>query len=332
MIISLSGYTATRDLLAAAVGFGAGALNNLSGRSLSWPSEPTGSATLSPDHGGAAVPAPGHPDPQQATDDQAASLVWPAPPPAVPDHVHPLFRILGPLEVCPHGPVAPPARLEPLQRRLLAVLLAPPGTRWPREALAGALWKGLRPPAARDTIRVTIYRLRLALGGDATRLACTWGGYQFTAQPAETDAGHLASLAARGRAAWYRGDAAAAARLLGQAARLWRTPALADVPRTQAFASYRGRLAREYRDALSLYIDARLRLGAGREVIPVLRSVLAADPDSEHSWAQIITALTQTGDRPGAAAAYRAACAAIARAYQRPPGPELTEVARRVLG
>ena len=83
---------------------------------------------------------------------------------------------------------------------------------------------------------------------------------------------------------------------------------------------------------LSLYIDARLRLGAGREVIQVLRGVLAADPGSEHSWAQTITALTQTGDQPGAAAAYHAACAAIARAYQRPPGPELTEVARRVLG
>ena len=132
-----------------------------------------------------------------------ASLVWPGQPPAVPDYVHPLFRILGPLEICPHDPVASPARLEPLQRRLLACC-CPARHPLARQALAGALRRAGGCLAARDTIRVTIHRLRLALGSDATRLTCTWGGYQFTAQPAETDAGHGAA-AARGRAAGTAG-------------------------------------------------------------------------------------------------------------------------------
>lgn len=242
----------------------------------------------------------------------------------------PRFRILGPMEVAGPGGGAVAVR-QPLQRAALATLLVFDEAPCPRPVLARALWNGSPPADVPGSLRTLMHGLRRVLGAGEDDLLASGGGYLLRAGEADVDARLFRSLAAQGRRAWYKGDPACAARLLGAALRLWREPGLDALPDVPALAARRQLLLREHRDVQDLRADALLALGRLDDVIPALRDVVAADPGREHAWALLARALAATGDRAAAAAALGAGQAALASEYGGRNGPELDQAARQIL-
>src|ERR1700680_765297 len=139
------------------------------------------------------------------------------------------FCILGALEVRPpaHGRLV--TVRQPLPRAVLATLVLRAGQLCPRDWLVEALWGPQGPADPASTLRTCVYGLRRSLGTLGSRLQTGPGGFLIAAAEAEVALQLYRALDARARVAWDRGDAAAAARLLGEALRLWREPAMRDV-------------------------------------------------------------------------------------------------------
>ena len=242
------------------------------------------------------------------------------------------FRVLGLLDVRSEDGAPVPVN-SPLNRRVLATLLLFAGTPCTGSFLARAIW-GQRPPGKPGhSLNHAVYGLRRSLGSSGGRLESPDGGcsYMFAAAASEVDAALFEDLARQGRSAWYRGDTGQAARLLAAAARLWRDPALADVPETPVLAGLRDTLLRARLDVEELSMDARLVLGGHRGAVSDLRRMLAGDPLREHAWAQLMVALYRDGRTGEALRAFRDANAALQAECGCGPGPELTEIRSQVL-
>lgn len=235
------------------------------------------------------------------------------------------FRILGPLEVIDDSgqPVNFTRRLH---RSALALLLLNAGRPCSTRSLAAGLW-GDDPPLSPDvSLRSCVYGIRKTLP-DASRLRTHPAGYLIAAGPGELDLDDFRDLTRRGREALDAGDARSAAALLGQAVDLWHDPPLADVPAVRA----RERLFGQLQEARAALTDARLALGEHRQMLTGLREAVAADPQHEHAWVQLITALYRSGARAEALAAFGRLRMTLISAYGIDPGPELQDLHRRVL-
>src|ERR1700744_5963458 len=128
------------------------------------------------------------------------------------------FSVLGPLEVARDGD-----RLSlggPKQRALLAALLVRAGELVSRDELTEAVWRGVPPSTAGESLDTYIYRLRKLLGKD--RILREAGGYRLCVSPGERDVDILEELVARARRAGHAGDHRAAVAALDEALELWR--------------------------------------------------------------------------------------------------------------
>jgi len=218
----------------------------------------------------------------------------------------------------------------PSQRSTLAVLLlheAKPPTRW---LLIDALW-GEDPPTDADTaLRVRMSDLRRALG-DCGRLVTHQCGYQLLLRPGELDAAMFSNLASRGRDALDSSRPRDAARLLAQAAALWRDPPLADVPDTPLMRLVRTALMEQRRDVREWLIDARLALGQHHGVLADIRACITADPLAEHPHVQLMLALYRGGQKAAALAAYTRLRDLTVREFGQDPGPEARDLLEQML-
>lgn len=138
------------------------------------------------------------------------------------------FAILGPMLVLDdEGVRAVPAAK---QRILLAALLTRRGRVVPSDLLAEMVWDGRPPRSAAITLRNYVSRLRNALGAAGDRVETLAGGYRINIEAEEFDAQRFELLRDQGVAALRQGAFELALELLDRALRLWRGPALVDVP------------------------------------------------------------------------------------------------------
>lgn len=235
------------------------------------------------------------------------------------------FSILGPLEVIADDGTTVAVR-RPLHRRALSLLLLRAGQTVRSPDLIAALWAGQPPQRASTSLRTCVYGLRQALP-DPARLQTHQHGYLITTRPGEVDLPEFRDLAEHGAKALDSGDHADAVAALSAALRLWREPPLADLPAVPE----RDRLLEARSIAQEALIDARLALGQHRDVLADLRSLVAAYPLREHLWAQLILALYRCGARADALAAFGRARVRLVRTLGMEPGPELTDLHRKVL-
>ncbi|MEU9021008.1 BTAD domain-containing putative transcriptional regulator [Actinomadura sp. NPDC048394] len=202
------------------------------------------------------------------------------------------FGILGETRAWRDGgedvPLGGPAR-----RALLALLLVRPGAAVPADRLAESGTAG-------HALHSQVSRLRAALGPDAP-IERAAGGYRIAIDPGDVDAGRFERLANAGRAALRDGDAEKAAALLGEALDLWRGPALAGVPGAEAEAA---RLEERRLGALEDRIDADLRRGRDRDVVPELRELVERHPLRERLAGLLMRALRDGGGRAEALAVF----------------------------
>jgi DNA-binding SARP family transcriptional activator len=239
------------------------------------------------------------------------------------------FSILGPL-VAEADDGTPLALGRPSQRGTLAVLLLHASQPASKSLLIDALW-GDNPPGDADTaLRVRMRDVRRVLAGN-DRIATHPAGYQIVVRPGELDADDFLGFSGRGRTALDSGNAEDAARLLEQACRLWRDPPLADVPDTAISRAAATALLEQLRATREWLMDARLALGQHHALLSQIRTVVAADPLSEHPHVQLMLALYRCGQKVAALDAFSRLREVTTREFGQDPGPEASEMLRHIL-
>jgi DNA-binding SARP family transcriptional activator/tetratricopeptide (TPR) repeat protein len=245
------------------------------------------------------------------------------------------FELLGPLQVVDGAGavrVVPAAK----QRIVLAALLLSAGEVVPAGVLAEALWDADPPPNAAAAMRTYVMRLRHALGPAGARVLGRPGGWAVQlGGPAEFDLAEVeelwATARAAARAAAGAGDWRRVSSLLGRALGMWRGEPLADVPSAALARREAGRLTELRSQLTEARIDADLRLGRHRVLVPELQRLAAEHPLREHVWVQLMLACYRSGRQAAALAAYTDARAILAGELGVEPGPELREIHRQVL-
>ncbi|MFD7639222.1 BTAD domain-containing putative transcriptional regulator [Kitasatospora sp. NPDC059795] len=247
----------------------------------------------------------------------------------VPATLHPglRFRLLGQLVAESDGGPVPLGSLK--QRAVLAALLGHPNTLLSTDLLTEAVWEDEPPRSARKNLQVYVSGLRGALG--AERLAHRPGGYELRVSDGELDTLRFDALVREGREA-AAGDAdGKAARLLGEALRLWDGPPLPDLRHSSALRAVAERLTCRYLGAVEDWAEVELRLGHAGQVANTLADLADRHPLRERLQAVHLLALHRAGRRAEALAAFGQLRRQLSRELGLSPGPELEACHRELL-
>jgi predicted ATPase/DNA-binding SARP family transcriptional activator len=221
----------------------------------------------------------------------------------------------------------------PKQRAVLALLLLRINEVVPRERLIDELWGEAPPPAARETLKVYVGRLRklFPAEGHPPRLVTGGGGYSLELDPEQLDLHRFTSLAEAGSRALADGDAGRAATLLREGLALWRGTPLADLGAATFAPSERHRLEGLRLAALEQRVEADLALGLDRELVGELEQLVLEHPFHERFRAQLMLALYRCGRQAEALEQYRRAAKLLVDELGIAPGSELKELERAIL-
>src|SRR3954452_10142808 len=212
-------------------------------------------------------------------------------------------------------------------RALLARLALAGGKPVSTGALVDAVWDDELPSDHQHALQSLVSRARRALG-DADAIVPAAGGYTLAADG--VDAQRFEQLAAAGASALRDGDPQRAADTLGEALRLWRGPALADLT-SQPLLAAAAQLEDQRLSALADRAEAELALGHGAKVVAELEAALAEHPLHERIAARHVSALYAAGRQADALAAYERVRLRLDEELGAAPSPELHEAHMKVL-
>ncbi|MGW4383231.1 BTAD domain-containing putative transcriptional regulator [Kitasatospora sp. NPDC004531] len=237
------------------------------------------------------------------------------------------FRLLGPLGAeTDRGPLA----LGSLkQRAVLAALLGHPNALLSTGLLTEAVWEDEPPRSARKNLQVYVSGLRAALG--AERLLHRPGGYELHVAEGELDVLRFDALVRSGREAAARREDRQAARLLGEALRLWQGPPLPELRHSAPLRAIAERLTGRYLGAVEDWAEVELRLGHAGPVAHALADLADRHPLRERLQAVHLLALHGAGRRAEALAAFAQLRRQLSRELGLSPGPELEACHRELL-
>ncbi|MEV6241279.1 BTAD domain-containing putative transcriptional regulator [Lentzea sp. NPDC051838] len=238
------------------------------------------------------------------------------------------FKVLGSLQVIDSGRVVELRSAK--QRVLLAALLMKANAPVSSYELMEHLWGEEPSGAARATLQTYVMRLRQSLDDLADRaLVRTWPtGYSIHVDDDQLDLLTFQRLRAEARRA---PDLETEARLLGEAAALWRGPALDQVSSLRMEQTDVQRLNEQRWEVLERRNDAELQLGRHDQIVDELRSLVAEHPLRERFWYQLMLALHRTGQQAQALDVYRRASEVLADELGIDPNAELRALHMEVL-
>jgi DNA-binding SARP family transcriptional activator/Tfp pilus assembly protein PilF len=243
------------------------------------------------------------------------------------------FRILGTLEVWRDGTLVPVEAAR--QRDVLAALLLQANRVVASDRLIEMVWGEDPPATALNTLHTLVRRLRRRLADSPVAaqqvLQTRPPGYRIEVAADQLDLSRFEGLLRRGREALAAGDAARAARLLGDAVALWRGTALADVTAERLLRVERPRLAELYLQAMEQRIEAELRQGRHAEVLGELRTLVGEHPLRERPYRQLMTALHRCGRQAEALETYRTLWRILADELGVEPEPALQQLHQAIL-
>ncbi|MFD8387181.1 BTAD domain-containing putative transcriptional regulator [Streptomyces sp. NPDC059679] len=231
-------------------------------------------------------------------------------------------RLLGPVELLVNDTDVTPTSIR--ARTFLTSLLLRSGQPVPVETLTEELWGDSPPATARAQVHTYASRLRrdFARAGETGQglLATHPIGYTLLIDPQHVDLFRFTALLDDARTQLTEARYERAHDLLTTAVKLWRGPALAGVTAGPRLAAPARRLEAERLEALSLRIEADLRLGRPGRVIPELRALADEHPHHEPFRTQLAHALHEASRTTEALDVLRAL--APAAKSQPTPAPE----------
>jgi SARP family transcriptional regulator, regulator of embCAB operon len=248
------------------------------------------------------------------------------------------IKVLGPLEVSVGGVSIVPTASKPTQ--LLAMLALNAGHVVTQAALTDEIWDYQPPRSGVPTLHTYILKLRKklqdALAGEGNIsskdiLITRRSGYLLNLEPSDVDAVRYDRLSAAGRRAVNEGDHERASRTLGEALRLWRGTALADVPTGPQLTIEAMRLEENRLGDLHLRIEADLRLGRHHQLLGELATLCARHPLLENFCAQHMVALYRSGRQSQSLEAYRRLRGAMVEQLGVEPSPRVRELHHGIL-
>jgi DNA-binding SARP family transcriptional activator len=246
------------------------------------------------------------------------------------------FRVLGPLEVVDAGGT----RINlgaPLQRAVLAVLLAHVNAVVSIDRLIDELWGETPPNAATASLQAYVSNLRRALEPDrpprtpATVLVTEAPGYLLRVSPTQVDAMRFEDLATAGGRAIERGDGIEALTLLDRGLALWRGDAYAEFAYGSFAAAAVSHLDELRASAEEDRVEAKLLVADESGALAALSRLVAIYPLRERLRALQMRALYGAGRQAEALRAFDEARRLLADELGVEPGPELQALHRRVL-
>ncbi|WP_327407387.1 transcriptional regulator [Streptomyces sp. NBC_01288] len=237
------------------------------------------------------------------------------------------FGLLGPLSGRHGGRVLDLG--SPLQRAVLVRLLLGEGRQCGLDHLIDALWE--EPPGnAVRSVQTYVYRIRLALGEERSRLETTQGGYRLGIPEQAVDALRFERLVRDGEELRAARHIAPALRAFDAALALWSGEPLSGVPGPYA-RRHRGRFVDLRLNAQVAQLSCAGELGDHARVATELISLIADHPLREDLYALRMRALYRAGRTAEALAVYASARETLVAELGMDPGPELREVQTRIL-
>ncbi|MBK9740358.1 MAG: winged helix-turn-helix domain-containing protein [Actinobacteria bacterium] len=238
------------------------------------------------------------------------------------------YGVLGPLTATLDG--RPLSLGGPVQRRLLASLIAHAPDVVPADRLIDDVWGEAAPPTAVRTLHSHVTRLRNTLGRDGTQAIETMnGGYRLVLQRGDLDAWVFEDLL---HSATTNGhDPRATAQALREALALWRGPAYAEFAGLPFIDAERLRLGSLREAAVEAKVEADLASGRGPDLVAELETLVVEYPFRERLWTALVVALYRSGRQADALAAYQRARGVLAVELGIEPGPDLRAAEARVL-
>jgi DNA-binding SARP family transcriptional activator len=217
----------------------------------------------------------------------------------------------------------------PLQRAVLVRLLLGEGRQCGLGHLIDAVWEDPPGNAARS-VQTYVYRIRLSLGEERSRLETTPGGYQLHIPEQAVNALRFERLVREGEELRAARQSSPALRAFDAALALWSGEPLAGVP-----GPYAQRHRRRFVDLRLNAQVAQLRcadeLGEHARVAAETISLIADHPLREDLYALRMRALYHAGRAAEALAVYAAARETMVAELGMDPGPELRELQARIL-
>ncbi|MGI5377655.1 AfsR/SARP family transcriptional regulator [Streptomyces sp. CA-251387] len=250
------------------------------------------------------------------------------------------IQVLGTLGVREEGVSITPTA--PKARRVLALLALHADQPVSVSALVEELW-GERPPrSARTTLQTYVLQLRelitTALDAGTAEpvtakdiLVTCPGGYLLNTRGGASDVREFDRLAGLGYRAMDAGDHTRAARLLREALALWSGAPFADVQSGPQLEIEARRLQESRLCALDQRIEADLRLGRHRELLPELTVLVSQYRTHENLHGQFMVALQRSGRRGEALDVYRLLRTTLVREMGIEPSTALSRLQRSIL-
>jgi DNA-binding SARP family transcriptional activator len=235
------------------------------------------------------------------------------------------ISVLGPVRAWSDG--QPAALGGQRQRAVLVRLALSGGDPVPVDRLIDDLWNGEPPPSATGTLQSYLSNLRKALGGDPTLIERVGAAYRLVLGEGALDADRFAALVDRAA------TATGAERLarLDEALALWSGRAIADFADEPWARGDVVRLEQLHLAAQQDRFDVLLSLGRHAIAVGELEAAVAEHPIHEPFAVQLVLALYRCGRQAEALRAVERTRATLADEVGVGIGPELAELADRVL-
>lgn len=178
-----------------------------------------------------------------------------------------------------------------------------------------------------------VSRLRGLLGraGDGAAIESRPPGYVLRIPPGALDVERMEKLIEAARETRDAGDSERAHRLFTQALDLWRGPSLADVSLLSSGSIEAERLEEERLSATTERADVELALGRHGSVVEELGPLVRRHPFHERLRALLMLALYRSGRQADALEAYQETRSELAAELGLRPGPELRDLAARII-
>ncbi|MFE6199257.1 BTAD domain-containing putative transcriptional regulator [Streptomyces sp. NPDC057838] len=226
----------------------------------------------------------------------------------------------------------------PRQRALFAVLLISIGKTVPVHDIISALWGPAPPSAVMGTLHSYVSRLRKAISDVIptqheilVSMRHATPGYQLEMSPEDTDVHRFESLVASGRTHFSAGDLARARSDLDRAMALWTDTPYSELASYDFAALEATRLDQLRLQALQIWADACLNLGAHDEVVRELSKEIRRNPMLERLGSQLMLAQYHSGSPAEALMTYERIRSHVSAELGADTSKELQEIHQAIL-